>query len=55
MNRINVITESKFERMTNEELSSAKGGICLSCKKRDRSVELGVTIKVKPHGKTISA
>ena len=47
MNRISVLNESKFERMSIEELRSTKGGFCLSCKKRTRKVELGCAVKAK--------
>ncbi|TRX65894.1 hypothetical protein [Carboxylicivirga sp. M1479] len=47
MNRINVLNESKFDRLTNDELRSTKGGLCISCKKRDRKVEIGLKNEVK--------
>ena len=47
MKRINVINESKFERMTPQQLQSIQGGmtgtgICISCKKRDRKIRIVV-------------
>ncbi|MGV8829118.1 MAG: hypothetical protein ACWA6U_12455 [Breznakibacter sp.] len=47
MKRINVINESKFERMTHSELQSTKGGACLSCKKRERKIEIGWEVEIK--------
>ncbi len=46
MNRIKVIQETKFNRLSKEELRSTKGGFCLSCRKRDRKVELGFSVSV---------
>ena len=43
MKRFNVIQESKFESMSEMELSSTLGGyVCVSCKKRERTVEIGI-------------
>lgn len=39
--RFNVIKESKFERLSNNDLESIKGGLCLSCKQRSRNFEVG--------------
>ena len=37
MKRFDVISESKFERMSHSDMSSVKGGgICLSCMKREK-------------------
>ena len=38
MKRFNVIRESKFEKLTNEDLIKIKGGttICLNCMKRQK-------------------
>ena len=42
MNRINVLKESKFNRMTEAEMAKVNGGLCISCKKRDRKIEIGI-------------
>ncbi len=47
MKRINVINESKFERITPQQLQLILGGmtgtgICISCKKRDRKIRIVV-------------
>lgn len=39
--RFETLKESKFNTMTNEELEEIMGGLCISCKKRDRAVEIG--------------
>ncbi len=46
MNRISVLNDSKFERMTLSELQSTKGGFCISCKKRTRKVEIGLELEL---------
>ncbi|MCT4614232.1 MAG: hypothetical protein N4A49_05070 [Marinifilaceae bacterium] len=40
-NRFKVIQESKFEKLSNKDLEELKGGLCISCMKRDRKVKLG--------------
>ncbi|WP_291860457.1 hypothetical protein [Marinilabilia sp.] len=57
MNRISVLNESKFERMTPQQLQVIQGGmtgkgICLSCKKRARKIRIAVG--TEPSGETIS-
>ena len=43
MKRFNVIQESKFESMSEMDKSSTLGGqLCVSCKKRARTVEIGI-------------
>lgn len=43
MKRFEEIKSSKFEHMNPTEMSSVKGGsICVSCKKRDRAVEIEI-------------
>ncbi|MBR5955463.1 MAG: hypothetical protein IK022_02825 [Bacteroidales bacterium] len=43
MKRFNVIQESKFESMSEMDMSSTLGGqLCVSCKKRTRRVEIGI-------------
>lgn len=43
MKRFNVIQESKFESMSEMDMSSTLGGqLCVSCKKRTRKVEIGL-------------
>lgn len=50
--RFSVINESKFERLSKKELQESKGGICWSCMRRTRKVQIGGTIT---GGVTISA
>lgn len=57
MNRISVLKESKFKRMTPQQLQAIQGGmtgtgICLSCKKRARKIR--IAIGTEPSGETIS-
>ncbi len=48
MNRIKVLKESKFNRLSQHELIAIKGGgLCISCKKRDRKVEVELSYKKK--------
>lgn len=43
MKRFSVIKESKFESLSNNDLSSITGGsLCVSCKKRARTVEISI-------------
>ncbi|MCT4603644.1 MAG: hypothetical protein N4A59_12200 [Marinifilum sp.] len=49
-NRFKVINESKFERLSKKELQASKGGLCFSCKRRDRKVELGLRVRIWAHG-----
>lgn len=45
MKRFDVINASKFERLSNADMSSVKGGdvyICISCMKRSRKVPIGL-------------
>lgn len=47
MKRISVLNESKFERMTPQQLQAIHGGmtgtgVCLSCKKRARKIRIAV-------------
>jgi len=39
--RFSVISESKFERLSKKELQESKGGICWSCMRRARKVQIG--------------
>lgn len=41
MDRIKVLHESKFNRMTDSEMAKINGGLCISCKKRARRIEIG--------------
>jgi hypothetical protein len=34
--RFSVISESKFERLSNKDLLQVKGGLCIRCRKRAR-------------------
>lgn len=43
MKRFDIVKESKFEKMSEMEMSSTRGGqLCVSCKKRARKVEIGI-------------
>ncbi|MDD7456422.1 MAG: hypothetical protein PUK70_09305 [Bacteroidales bacterium] len=43
MRRFNILKDSKFEKMSEQEMSSTRGGqLCVSCKKRARKVEVGI-------------
>lgn len=35
-NRFDVIQESKFDKLSNNDLQKIKGGLCLRCRKRAR-------------------
>ena len=42
-NRFEIVKNSKFETLTHRELESVKGGgLCISCKKRHRTVEINI-------------
>lgn len=41
MKRLEKLKVSKFETMSEEEMASTKGGICISCMKRVRKVPIG--------------
>ncbi len=43
--RIETLKESKFNTMTPQELEEVMGGLCISCKKRDRAIEIGFETK----------
>ncbi|MCG8581670.1 MAG: bacteriocin [Bacteroidales bacterium] len=45
MERIRVLNESKFKRLTEAEMAKVNGGLCVSCKKRDRKIEFGISAK----------
>lgn len=43
MKRFEEINGSKFERLSQAEMASVKGGrVCISCMKRERKVTIGV-------------
>lgn len=46
MNRFKIIEESKFEKLDHSEMGSIQGGLCISCKKRARKIELGLGASV---------
>ncbi|MCG8484724.1 MAG: hypothetical protein MJA31_15530 [Clostridia bacterium] len=53
MERIRVLNESKFERLTKAEMTNVKGGWgCLSCKKRSRKIP--ISVRIEPSGHTVS-
>ena len=41
MKRLEEIKSSKFERLSNSEMNSVKGGFCISCMKRTRKWKIG--------------
>ena len=48
MERIRVLNESKFERLTEAEMTQVNGGLCIRCLKRARKgpeVEVKISIK----------
>jgi hypothetical protein len=48
MNRFTELKSSKFERLSQAELSSVKGGcICISCLKRTRKIRVGFFVKAE--------
>lgn len=40
--RFKVIQESKFEKLSKNDLQKVKGGLCISCKRRSRKVEINI-------------
>lgn len=44
--RFETLKVSKFNTLSNEELEEVMGGLCISCKKRERAVEIGFEGKV---------
>ncbi len=46
MNRISIIQDSKFNRISKKDMDATKGGICISCRKRERKVDLGLSVTV---------
>lgn len=45
-NRFNIINESKFETLDQSEMELIQGGLCISCKKKERKVEIGIEIDI---------
>lgn len=42
MKRLEKLKVSKFENLTEDEMASTKGGLCISCMKRERKVESAI-------------
>ena len=44
-NRFEIIENPKCEKLTNKELRSIRGGLCLSCLKHAKKVRINVTFE----------
>lgn len=42
--RFETLKVSKFNTLSNEELEEVMGGICVSCRKRERMIEIEINL-----------